>query len=164
MRKLLPAALVVVLAPLLIAFLMSKPPSIQIDPAVKTIGMATPVKVRVESPHGVRQISAYLQQNGTRYKVFEETQPARWNPFRGGEAAREWTIPAGKQQASALQEGKAALVVEAKANDFAARADSKSIPVDVITQPPMVSADGAQHYINQGGAELVTFTASGYWT
>ena len=28
----------------------------------------------------------------------------------------------------------------------------------------MVSADGAQHYINQGGAELVTFTASGYWT
>jgi murein DD-endopeptidase MepM/ murein hydrolase activator NlpD len=28
----------------------------------------------------------------------------------------------------------------------------------------MVSADGFQHYINQGGSELVTFTASGYWT
>jgi len=36
--------------------------------------------------------------------------------------------------------------------------------VDVNTQPPQVTADGVQHYINQGGAELVTFTVSGYWT
>lgn len=164
MRKLLPAALLVVLAPVLIALLMSKSPSVQVDPALKTIGMATPVKVRVDSPHGVRQITAYLQQNGTRYKVFEETQPTQRNPFRGGEPAREWTIPVGKQQASALQDGKATVVIEAKANDFAAKTDSKSIAVDVITRPPMVSADGAQHYINQGGSELVTFTASGYWT
>ncbi len=164
MRKLLPAALIVVLAPVLIALVMSKSPSVQVDPAVKTIGMATPVKVHVDSPHGVRQITAYLQQNGTRYKVFEESQPTRRNPFRASEAPREWVIPVGKQQASALQEGNATLVIEAKANDFAAKTDSKSIPVDVITRPPMVSADGAQHYINQGGAELVTFTASGYWT
>ena len=33
----------------------------------------------------------------------------------------------------------------------------------MITTPPRVSVDGLQHYINQGGAELVTFTASGYW-
>ncbi len=31
-------------------------------------------------------------------------------------------------------------------------------------QPPRVIPDGAQHYINQGGLELVTFTPSGYVT
>jgi len=41
---------------------------------------------------------------------------------------------------------------------------SPSIDVLVNLEPPRVVADGAQHYINQGGAELVTFTVSGYWT
>lgn len=164
MKKLLAAILVAVLSPLIVLYLASKGPSaVQIDPAVKVIGMTTPVKVRVDSPHGVRRITAFLDQNGKRYQIFEETQPSRWNSFRG-EPGREWIIPAGKQQAQALQEGKATLIVEATANDFAARTAEASRPVEVITRPPAVSADGAQHYINQGGAELVTFTASGYWT
>ena len=29
--------------------------------------------------------------------------------------------------------------------------------------PPTVSADGFQHYVNQGGMELVTFNVSGSW-
>ncbi len=33
-----------------------------------------------------------------------------------------------------------------------------------MTAAPRVSADGAQHYINQGGSELVAFTPSGAWT
>jgi len=164
MKKLLPIALVLIFVPLIAAFVVSRSPSIQVDPAVKMIGMATPVKVRVDSPHGVRTLSAFLTQNGKRYKVFEETQPTRRNPFRGGEAGKEWTIPVGKEKAPELQEGKATVIIQATANDFAARTVTSSIPVDVITRPPMVSADGAQHYINQGGSELVTFTASGYWT
>jgi murein DD-endopeptidase MepM/ murein hydrolase activator NlpD len=39
-----------------------------------------------------------------------------------------------------------------------------SFDVDVMTAPPQVVADGVQHYINQGGSELVTFTPSGAWT
>jgi murein DD-endopeptidase MepM/ murein hydrolase activator NlpD len=38
------------------------------------------------------------------------------------------------------------------------------VPVEVNTKPLRVVADGFQHYINQGGAELVRFTVSGYWT
>jgi murein DD-endopeptidase MepM/ murein hydrolase activator NlpD len=33
-----------------------------------------------------------------------------------------------------------------------------------MTAPPTVSADGVQHYINQGGSEMVTFTPGGAWT
>ena len=45
-----------------------------------------------------------------------------------------------------------------------ARTDELAREVQVVTQPPRVTADGFQHYINQGGAELVAFTPSGYWT
>src|SRR5687768_16762323 len=165
MRKLLAALAGLVILFFASAFLLSKSPTIRVEPDVKAIGMSTPVNVRLDSPHGVRQVAAYLDQNGKRYKVFEENQPARRNSFfRGSEPARTVTIPVGKQYAAELQDGKATLVVEAKANDFAARTASWSSAVDVNTKPPVVSADGAQHYINQGGSELVTFTVSGYWT
>ena len=165
MRKVVVAIVAVLVLTLLAAFLMSKPANIRVEPAVTAIGMNTPVPVVIDSPHGVRSLIAYVDQNGTRHKVFEQSQPSRWNSFfRGSEPARTVTVQAGKQQAPALQDGKGTLIVEAKANDFAARTATWSAPVDVITRPPMVSADGFQHYINQGGSELVTFTASGYWT
>ncbi len=47
---------------------------------------------------------------------------------------------------------------------FAARWIRKSFDVDVVTAPPRVTTDAEQHYINQGGTELVVFTPSGYWT
>lgn len=165
MRKLIAAVVGLVVLFFASAFLMSKSPTVQVEPAVKAIGMSTPVNVRLDSPHGVRQITAYVDQNGKRFKVFEENQPARRNSFfRDSEQARTVTIPVGKQVAGELQDGKATLIIEAKANDFAARTASWSSPVDVNTRPPVVSADGAQHYINQGGSELVTFNVSGYWT
>jgi hypothetical protein len=165
MRKLLGAFAGVIVILLLAQFVMSKRPAVQVDPGVSAIGMNTPVPVNVESPHGVRRLTAYLNQDGRRFKVFEQSQPSRRNSiFRGVEPARNFTVPVGKQQAPELQDGKATLVIEATANDMAASTASWSSPVDVITRPPMVTADGAQHYINQGGSELVTFTASGYWT
>ena len=49
-------------------------------------------------------------------------------------------------------------------NGGGAPTDRIAQDVEVATQPPRVVADGHQHYINQGGMELVTFTPSGYWT
>lgn len=165
MKKLLAAFGGLLLVILIAAFAFSKGLSIHVEPAVSSIGMNTPVKVRVDSPHGVRRIAAYVNQNGKQHKVFEENQPSRRNSFfRSSEPARSWTIPVGKQQAPDLQDGKGTLIIEAKANDFGASTTTWTAPVDVTTRPPAVSTDGAQHYINQGGSELVTFTASGYWT
>jgi murein DD-endopeptidase MepM/ murein hydrolase activator NlpD len=71
---------------------------------------------------------------------------------------------AGKDKAQALKDGKGTLTVTAQSNDFLGRSASVSSDVEVITTPPRVSVDGFQHYVNQGGTELVTFTASGYWS
>jgi hypothetical protein len=54
--------------------------------------------------------------------------------------------------------------VTAKANDIVGGTDQTSFEVTVATQPPHVVADGNQHYINQAGAELVSFTPQGYVT
>lgn len=165
MRKLLFGLIGLVIVLIGSAFLLSKTPALRVEPAVKAIGMNTPVNVQIDSAHGVRQLVAHIDQNGKRHKVFEENQASRWNPFfRSSEAPRSVTIPVGKQYAAQLQDGNATLVIEAKANDIGGRTAWWSSPVQVNTRPPMVSADGAQHYINQGGSELVTFTVSGYWT
>jgi len=70
----------------------------------------------------------------------------------------------GRGKMPALHDGKALIVVTAVANDMRAETAVSSFGVNVMTAPPTVSADGVQHYINQGGSEMVTFTPGGAWT
>ena len=141
---------------------LSSRPSLSIDP-ITAIGKSTPVKVRVDAPHGTRRIIAVLEQGGARYTMFESDSRPHRIRFLHKEAPREVTFPVGRDRAPSLRAGKARLVVEAQSNDFLAHTASVAVEVEVITEPPRVSVDGFQHYINQGGCELVTFTASGYW-
>jgi hypothetical protein len=55
-------------------------------------------------------------------------------------------------------------VVETVSNDFRGSTDTASADVNVILAPPRVIPDDLQHYINQGGMELVTFAVSGSWS
>ena len=155
----LPVAVVAVLAAL------SATPAIAMDPPLKAVGASTPVKVQVTDPYGIRQFTAVLEQNGVRSTVFEHHTPAHRLMFmRLREAPRTIGFPAGKQQAPALKNGKATLVIEAKSNDFLGRTVSASYDLNVVLEPPRLTLDEAQHYINQGGSELVTFTVSGDWS
>ena len=131
---------------------------------VAVIGVATPVTVRLANPHGVRSIDAWLEQDGKRYPLFDEKAPSRRLFWKRHEAARRVTFEAGKNKASDLKEGKARLVVEAVSNDLRASTDSAASDVNVVLTPPRVMADGLQHYINQGGMELVVITPGGQWS
>lgn len=138
---------------------------IAVNPAVGVIGMETPVRIELRNAHGVRAVHVAVEQNGKRYPVFTETKPAhRWLFFSERNGARDVVAHAGKKDAPALVDGKAKLIVDATSNDLRGQVDSKEMDVDVVTAPPRVTTDGAQHYINQGGSELVVFTPSGYWT
>ncbi|HWQ54756.1 MAG TPA: M23 family metallopeptidase [Bryobacteraceae bacterium] len=164
MNKILAALIILVLAGGILLVVISQGTTLKVEP-VKAIGMATPVKVHVANTHGVRRLAAYVEQDGARHTLFEQAQPARRLFFwRGSEAPKDVTFEAGKAKAPALKDGKARLVIEAVSNDLRARTDQVSYDVQVATQPPRVVADGFQHYINQGGMELVVFTPSGYWT
>ncbi len=157
------ALVVLVIVGLIAAVAMSGHTAVTMT-APKAIGVSTPVSVDVSNPHGVRRVSAYLEQNGARYPLFEETAPSHRLFIKRHEPARRISFEAGKNKAPNLKEGKARLVVEAVSNDFRGATDTAASDVDVILAPPRVVADGFQHYINQGGMELVTFTPSGSWT
>ncbi len=125
------------------------------NPAVQVIGFATPVHFKVVNPHGVRSFTVTVEQDG---KSYSQTPAVKPGP------AEDFTVNLGKQSAPALHDGKARIIATAVANDLRRRTDSKSFDVNVMTTPPHVVADGVQHYINQGGSEMATFTPSGAWT
>jgi hypothetical protein len=133
------------------------------NPAVNAIGLSTPVTVTLANPHGVRLVKAYVQQENAQYPLFEVSAPTTRFFWKRSEPARTVTFEAGKNKAPNLKAGKARLVVEAVSNDLRAATDTLAAEVNVVLAPPRVTADDLQHYINQGGMELVTFTAGGSW-
>jgi murein DD-endopeptidase MepM/ murein hydrolase activator NlpD len=160
-RLVLLAVVAIVLILLFPAALLirSTRPQVKIDPAPKAVGASSPLSLSINNPHGYRAVRVWLDQNGSREKVFEAKKPARrwsWSAHEGPQVV-PFTV-AGKK------DGKAKLVVEADSNDLRGATGSAEYEVDVITRPPAVAADGVQHYINQGGSELVSFTPSGYWS
>ena len=135
------------------------------SPQPTAIGVNTPVTVHVANPHGLRQLTAILEQDGARTTIDEIKNPAdRLKFWLAQFPAQEIHFDAGSKEAPNLKEGKARLVVEAQSNDFRGVTDTISTDVDVVLRPPSVSADGFQHYINQGGSEMVLFTPSGSWS
>jgi hypothetical protein len=165
MKKALWVLLAIILSIPLLLLALSSDTVVTLDAPLRVIGKDTPVQVRVANPHGIQRFTAEIEQNGNRYKVFETTEPAHRFLFMGrNQAPRLVRFSAGSQTAPALRDGKATLLVEAEGNDLRATTGRLEVTLEVNTRPPQVAADGFQHYINQGGAELVTFTVSGYWT
>jgi hypothetical protein len=144
-------------------FATSAHTALALAPTVSTIGISTPVSVKASNPHGERRVTAYVEQNGSRYPVFEKSEPSTRLFWQRNAAPRLYMFDAGKTKAPNLREGKARLVVEAVSNDFRGSTDTAAYDVNVVLAPPRVIPDSAQHYINQAGMELVTFTPSGSW-
>jgi len=153
----------VLVVPLVALLAMSTHTQVSMSP-VTAIGVATPVTVRLANPHGVRRVEAWLEQEGKRYPLFAEKGPSRHLFWKRHEAPRRVTFEAGKNKAPDLKEGKARLVVEAVSNDLRGSTDSAASDVNVVLTAPRVMADDLQHYINQGGMELVEITPSGSWS
>ncbi len=156
---------VLLLLPLAVLLLISGHTTLAFDPAPAAVGMVTPVHVKLTNPHGVRRVTAFIEQNGTRNAVQETlTAPSRLFFWRKHLPPADFAFTAGKEKAPAIKDGKARLIVQTQSNDLRGTVDEIAADIDVITRPPSVLADSLQHYINQGGSELVLFTPSGYWT
>ena len=141
-------------------FLSGTSTAIDVNPAVKIIGVDTPVHVHLVNKHGTKSINVNVEQDGKSYSAIP---PKGLTASKQG-AAEDVTLNVGKQAVPALHDGKARIVVTAVSNDLRHKSDSQAFDVDVMTAAPRVVADGLQHYINQGGSEMVTFTPSGAWT
>ena len=162
MKIILVIVVVLLIAVPVTLFSLSGATGIQVIPEVKAIGDSTPVHVQLTNPHGVRGVKAMVEQDGKSYSIPGPQEPAHRFRFFKNAPAFAVTLNVGRGNAPALHDGKARLTVEAQSNDFRGETTSVSYEVDVITRPPHVVADGVQHYVNQAGCGLVTFTPSGY--
>ena len=165
MKKLLIVVLLIILAVPVLLFFLSTRPLVAVESPPSVVGVETPINLRIESPHGVRRVAGVVEQNGTRYPVFERVEPAsRLMFWRKHKTPATVTFPVGRKLTPALKDGKAKLLITAQANDLRAQEASREIEFEIISAPPKLAADGFQHYINQGGCELAVATISGYWT
>ncbi len=124
---------------------------------VAAIGPSTSILVEVDAPHGVKAFSAALEQNGQSQTVYQDRTYTR-------QRVGAYQFYAGQKQAPFLKEGTARLIVKAKSNDLRGSTSELAQDVQVVLRPPTIAADGFQHYINQGGSELVTLELGGNWT
>ena len=145
-------------------FLMSSHTSVAFDPPPASIGIATPVSIRIANDHGIRAITARIETDGNSITIGQVTNPiSRFTFWRTHAAPEIFHFTVGKGHSSQLKEGKARLIVEVQSNDLRAMTDRIATDVDVILRPPTVTTDGFQHYINQGGSELALISPSGSW-
>src|SRR3954453_11656284 len=152
------AALAAVFILMVGIFLLSgKRVDLKLAQPVKAIGENTTVKVEANGGHGIKLFTASVSQNGQTRRVFEDNS-------KSTDRTRTFEFAAGRKQADFLKEGPAKLTLEAKSNDLRGRTSTLEQDVQVILRPPTIVPDGRQHYINQGGAELVTLDLGGSWS
>lgn len=166
MRSRLFAVIVVLLVVVTVGLLiLSATPTVRLDQPLKVVGEDTPVVLHITAPHGFRHIRAVAEQDGVTYRLSEISRPSTRLFFFGKhEPPGDVTIAVGRKLAPKLKDGKARVIFTVQSNDLRGSTAELAYDVVVNSQPPVVYADALQHYINQGGCELVTFTVSGYWT
>lgn len=163
MRTIVILILLIVLS-LVFLLVFSTTPAINLPASISAIGQATPITVQVSDPHGVRSLTAFVEQNDARYIVWQMAQPARRIFWKRHAPDGTWNFVVGSGTTPQLKDGKARLIVEATSNDFRASTMRIERELTVSTHPPLVSVDSDQHYLYLGMADLVTFNVSGYWT
>ncbi|MFZ0704466.1 MAG: M23 family metallopeptidase [Candidatus Korobacteraceae bacterium] len=157
MKKLLLVVVVVIVLAVLFFAARSATPVVTLPASITTLGQATPLSVQVHDPRGVRSVRAFVEQNGARYPVFTSDQKQK-----SPEATLSFT--AGVKTTPQLQAGQAKLIVEATSDDLLRKTGHAERDVQIVTQPPTISADSEQHYLYVGMADLATFTVSGSYT
>jgi murein DD-endopeptidase MepM/ murein hydrolase activator NlpD len=151
--------------PIATLYFLSSHTKLAFDPQPHQIGVSTWVGVRVANPHGTRDLTAWIEQNGTKAVLMQTKNPADRLKFWLAQVPdQDIHFMAGSKEAPSLKEGNARLVVEGQSNDLRGATDTISTDVDVVLRPPSISADGFEHYINQGGSEMVLLTPAGSWS
>ncbi len=160
MRTLIIVLLALVVLPITLLLAFSNTPVVTV-PELTALGQATPISVRVAASHGLRRVTAFVEQNGTRYAVWQTSQPSRWFFWQRHVPDATLNFTAGVKTTPQLKDGDARLIVEVTSNDFRASTRHVERAITVVTRPPSVSVDSDQHYLYLGMADLVTFNVSG---
>ena len=143
--------------PLLLAFTGCGKPTLDVTGSLNTIGQATPVIVHVHNSHGATKLTATWEQNGSQYQAWQASAGST-----GTDTTFNFNV--GVKTTPQLRDGHARLIIEASQGGLFHSSARWEREVNVVTQPPLVSADSDQHYLYLGMADLATMNVTGSYS
>lgn len=132
-------------------------PSLDVTSSLTTVGQATPITVHVHDTHGVSKLTATLEQNGTRYPAWQSSAASK-------DTDSTFSFTIGAKTTPQLRDGKAHLIIDATSGGLLHNTTHWEREVNVVTEPPVISADSDQHYLYLGMADLATLNVTGSYT
>jgi murein DD-endopeptidase MepM/ murein hydrolase activator NlpD len=169
-------AVTAVIAGALVVFLLvfklsnTRAPVISVQPALHGIGVNTPLRFEVkDTKYSIKSVTIQVLQNGQAYTVpvISRQLAARAAPkaFWGRGGADEIVqARVGRKVIPQLKEGRATLLITAVNNSWGRffRGGKHFVGFDLPVRfaPPLVDVLTTQHYINQGGCDMVVYRVS----
>ena len=149
--------------------LQNQGPSLLLHNQPRGLGQSTQLAIEArDRKHNVRRITLDVSQNGHALYHTESLAPAGpvrwWKAWSKAESVVDWTAPLNRRLISGLSEGSATIQIAA-INDswgrFFRGGESRiSLTLPVRFTPPQIGVITTQHYINQGGCDMVVFHVS----
>ncbi|MEO8276886.1 MAG: M23 family metallopeptidase [Thermoanaerobaculia bacterium] len=138
-------------------------PTIALHADRRAIGRRGPVEVEVNAAgRGFSAVSAELVQGSNRIALLDESLPTPpgWKIWSHGVIQKKWQLELGKDAQPSLVEGAATLHVTASPAPAWFRSGQPAaaelvLPVRLV--PPALEILSSQHYVTQGGSEVVVY-------
>lgn len=145
------------------AFRTGPAPEVTVRTPLGALGRATPVEVEVKVPsRGFSRVEVDVLQGERVLPVAAESfsTPPGWKLWASGTKAKIWKLTIGKDSLPALTEGDAQVRVTATGAPAWLRGAPRAtmvvdLPVRLV--PPALEVLSSQHYVAQGGAEVVVY-------
>lgn len=139
------------------------PPTVEIRPAKPGIGRLTPITVQAFEPgRGLSRLTAEIVQQGAAISLLDESfpTPPGWALWKKGITQKDAALEVGKTKQPQLVEGKATLRVTAWPSPAWFRKGAavvREVELPVMLTPPALEILSIQHYVTQGGSEVVRY-------
>lgn len=136
-----------------------------LTPLPKALGLASPVKVRLSNAQGVRRVKAWIEQNGSKYDVFDQQFSGSWKDWvTKGRQPVTVEFLVGKDRAPGLVPGRAKLVVQAEANNLRGLESRLTQEAPVVLGRPSIHVEKDPVLLRRGGTGIVGFRVGGEWS
>ena len=137
-------------------------PEISFAALPRAIGAHKTLTLTVSNPMGIKEVKAYYQQNGHTFPLADEKTGLRRSWWIGPKQGRQVTfnLKAGRGDVQGLEDGQADIIVEAWTANLRGLKAVMQRTVQIRSVPPQVAALTTQHYVNQGGADMIVYTVS----
>ena len=162
--------LAIILITVIVKVASHQGPTVVLSKPAKGLGQRTEIVMEAkDEKHNLKLVSVEVVQAGQvvhQANLALSTRPHRWWKFwsRGPASTANWTVPVGREVIPGLKEGRATVHITAL-NDswgrfFRGGRGELTLDLPVRFAPPQVEVLTTQHYINQGGCDMVVFKVS----